>query len=95
MLFDSYKKDFNAALIAYKKEDISATVKLLTKEEYMDANATEIMQTSRNKNWVEKMPEMMKTRSNLFAVGAAHLTEDYGLINLLRQKGYTVTPVSK
>lgn len=93
MLFDSYKKDFNASIAAYKNEDITTSVNLITKDIYMDKNATKYMQIERNKNWVEKMPKMMTERSNLFAVGAAHLTDEYGLINLLRQKGYTVTPV--
>lgn len=93
MLFDSYKRNFNEAIATYKKEDISTTVALITKEEYMNENATTLMQVNRNKDWVEKMPEMMKKRGNLFAVGAAHLTNDYGIIHLLRQKGYTVTPV--
>ncbi len=93
MLFESYKKDFNEALVAYKNEDITTAVDLLTKEKYMDKNATILMQINRNKNWVEKMPQMMKERSNLFAVGAAHLTNNYGIIHLLRQQGYTLTPV--
>lgn len=93
MLFESYKKDFNKAITAYNKEDISTAVGLITKEEYMDENATALLQINRNKNWVEKMPEMMKERSNLFAVGAAHLTDDYGIIHLLKNRGYTVTPV--
>ena len=59
----------------------------------MNENATNLMQIKRNKKWVEKMPSMMKERSNLFAVGAAHLTNEYGIIHLLREKGYTVTPV--
>lgn len=93
MLFDSYKKDFNNAIQAYKKEDITTAVNLITKEIYMNENATKYMQIERNKNWVEKMPQIMEERSNLFAVGAAHLTNEYGIINLLRQKGYTITPV--
>ncbi|MGO3182180.1 MAG: TraB/GumN family protein [Aequorivita sp.] len=94
MLFDSYKEDFNKSIVAYKNEDLSTAVSFLTKEIYMDENATNIMQVNRNKNWVEKMPGMMKERSNLFAVGAAHLTSDYGLIHLLKEKGYTLTPVT-
>lgn len=92
MLFESYKKDFNNAITAYKNEDISTAVGLITKDDYMNENATTLMQMNRNKNWVEKMPVMMEGRSNLFAVGAAHLTDDYGIIHLLRKKGYTVTP---
>lgn len=94
MLFESYKKDFNKAIIAYNMEDISTAVGLITKEEYMDENATALLQINRNKDWVEKMPVMMKERSNLFAVGAAHLTNDFGIIHLLRKKGYTVTAVT-
>ena len=94
MLFDSYKKDFNVAIQSYKKEDIATTVDLITNDRYMDKNATQYMLIDRNKNWLEKIPKLMKERSNLFAVGAAHLTDDYGLIHLLRQKGYTVTPVT-
>ena len=93
LLFESYKKDFNEAIVAYKNEDITTAVDLLTKEIYMDENATNLMQVKRNKNWLEKMPQMMKEKSNLFAVGTAHLTNEYGIINLLRQRGYTVTPV--
>ena len=93
MLFESYKEDFNNAIKAYKNEDISTAVGLISKDDYMNENATILMQINRNKNWVEKMPVMMEGRSNLFAVGAAHLTDDYGIIHLLRKKGYTVTPV--
>lgn len=93
MLFEFYKKDFKKAITAYNKEDISTAVGLITKEEYLDENATALLQINRNKNWVEKMPVMMEERSNLFAVGAAHLTDDYGIIHLLKSRGYTVTPV--
>ncbi len=95
MLFDSYKKDFNNAIQAYKNEDITTAVNLITKDVYMDENATKYMQIERNNNWVEKMPQMMKERSNLFAVGSAHITNEYGIIHLLRQKGFTITPVFK
>ena len=93
MLFESYKKDLNDAIAAYKKEELTNTVNFITKEKYMDSNAMAVMQIERNKNWAEKMPQLMKEQSNLFAVGAAHLVRAYGIINLLREKGYTVTPV--
>jgi uncharacterized protein len=49
---------------------------------------------NRNENWIPKIETMAATKSSLFAVGAAHLVGDYGLITLLRKKGYTVTPVN-
>jgi uncharacterized protein YbaP (TraB family) len=93
MLFDSYKIDFNSAIKAYKHEDITAAVNLITKDKYLNENAVKYMQVERNKNWVEIMPQMMKERSNLFSIGCAHLTNESGIINLLRQKGYIITPV--
>ena len=95
MLFDSYKKDMIKSIELYLKEDLKSVAALLSKEEYMNENATEWMLTRRNNNWIEAMPSMIKSRSTLFAVGAAHLVNKNGLIYLLRQKGYTVTPVLK
>jgi uncharacterized protein YbaP (TraB family) len=37
----------------------------------------------------------MKEGSTFFAVGAAHLDGNNGLIMLLRHKGYTVKPIGK
>jgi uncharacterized protein len=90
MLFDSYKIDFNNAIEFYKEENIDKTAEMITKDKYMDANAVEHMLTIRNSNWANKMPEMMKNKSALFAVGAAHLK---GVIELLSEQGYSITPV--
>ncbi|SFU37489.1 hypothetical protein SAMN05216480_10239 [Pustulibacterium marinum] len=92
-LFETYKKDFNKAIEAYLEENITMTVGLIAQEKYMNANSTKYMLHVRNENWVHKMPEMMQEKSNLFAVGTAHLTGEKGLIQLLRQKGYNVTPI--
>ena len=47
----------------------------------------------RNANWLKKMPTLMAQMPTLFAVGAAHLTGEKGVLNLLRQAGYTVEGV--
>ncbi|MHB1278015.1 MAG: TraB/GumN family protein [Bacteroidia bacterium] len=49
--------------------------------------------TNRNRNWVEKMPGMMKNYPCFFAVGAAHLPGKNGVIALLRAQGFTVRPI--
>ena len=36
------------------------------------------------------MPGIMKDKSTLFAVGAAHLVGEKGVIELLKKAGYTV-----
>lgn len=48
---------------------------------------------NRNRNWMHKMPGMMKNSPCFFAVGAAHLPSENGVIYLLRKEGYTVRPI--
>lgn len=47
----------------------------------------------RNENWVKSMPGIMKSAPTFFAVGAAHLVGEKGLLNLLRNNGFQVSPV--
>ncbi len=47
----------------------------------------------RNENWVKSMPGIMKSTPTFFAVGAAHLVGEKGLLNLLRNNGFQVDPV--
>ncbi|WP_075603658.1 TraB/GumN family protein [Saccharicrinis aurantiacus] len=49
----------------------------------------------RNKNWIPKLDSIMQNESSFIAVGAAHLSGDNGIINLLKQKGYTVSSMNK
>lgn len=47
----------------------------------------------RNLNWVDKLVKMMPERSCLVCVGAAHLIGQQGLLQLFRDRGYTVEPM--
>ena len=47
----------------------------------------------RNAGMADAMDSIMQTKSLFAGVGAAHLANSYGMINLLREKGYTVTSV--
>ena len=50
---------------------------------------------NRNADWITKMPALMAQKPTLFAVGAAHLPGERGVLNLLRKAGYTVEGVVK
>ena len=50
---------------------------------------------NRNANWLTKMPSLMAEKPTLFAVGAAHLPGEKGVLNLLRLAGYTVEGVGR
>lgn len=47
----------------------------------------------RNQKWLPKLVETLNQEPAFIAVGAAHLAGEDGLIKLLRQEGFTVTPV--
>lgn len=77
----------------YTTEDITGLYAMTTEKELMSANTKKILLDNRNINWLKIMPEMMQKESVFFAVGAAHLAGDLGVINLLKKAGYTVKPI--
>ncbi|WES96152.1 TraB/GumN family protein [Chryseobacterium arthrosphaerae] len=79
---------------AFKNEDLKQLDTLIKDPKFMNKRQEKLVLTDRNRNWAEKMPEIMKKQSSFFAVGSGHLWGDNGLINLLKSKGYTVKPVS-
>lgn len=64
-------------------------------DEFMDSDV-EMMKKfldDRNNNWIPKIAEFSKENSIFYAVGAGHLGGDQGVLNLLKEAGYRVTPV--
>lgn len=55
---------------------------------------SDMLLKKRNEKWMNVLPDLMKRGSQFIAVGALHLPGPEGLIALLRQAGYTVTPVT-
>lgn len=79
---------------AYLSGDLDAMLAIMEDPELGgDGEWTERMLNKRNANWLRIMAGLLPTASVLIAVGAGHLPGDKGLINLLRNEGYTVKPV--
>lgn len=83
---------FKEMVDIYKRQDINAMQELMktdeTIEEYED-----VLLVKRNKNWIPIMKEMMNATPTFFAVGAGHLGGEFGVIQLLKNEGYTLRPV--
>jgi len=77
----------------YKEENLPELDRLLKDPNFMNDNQEEWLLTKRNINWAEKIPEQMTRESTFFAVGAGHLSGKNGVIQLLKDKGYTLRPV--
>lgn len=50
---------------------------------------------NRNADWAEKIPAIIGEKPTLFVVGALHLPGERGLLQLLKNKGYTVESVKE
>ena len=90
---DSVKKSFNDMLEMYKHRDLEGLNKMTSEEDEMAAYG-DLLLTSRNQKWISEMIAQAKIKPTFFAVGAAHLGNATGVINLLRERGYTVSPVN-
>jgi len=90
---DEEAKEYDKLLNAYKEQDLSKLEQITKTSDVGISSFTDILLYNRNRNWVEKLKDIMTDHSVLIAVGAGHLPGDKGLINLLRKAGYIVKPV--
>lgn len=92
--FDQYKTVFAELINAYKVENLNKLELILKDKRYGNTEESDKwMLQIRNAEWVKKMPEMMRTKSCFFAVGAGHLPGEDGILHLLKTQGYTVKPI--
>jgi len=74
-------------------EDLDGFFKMASESEDMTAEFSNLLLDQRNKNWIPEIGKFAIEKPTFFGVGALHLPGENGVINLLRQEGYTVTPV--
>ena len=53
----------------------------------------DLITEGRNQLWMERLPQTLKKGNTFIAVGSLHLAGEKGLVNLLREAGYKVTPL--
>lgn len=99
-MIDNPERAFSQAdrlLKAYERQDLKALLDLIEEKfgDTCDATEGELdrLLYTRNRMWIEKMPSVMQGASTFFVVGAGHLPGPKGVLYLLKQAGYTVSPV--
>jgi uncharacterized protein YbaP (TraB family) len=90
---DSTKQNFNQLLSLYKQKDLDALCKMLDNNNDL-SQYDDLLLNNRNKKWIPEIIEQAKLQPAFFAVGAGHLGGNKGVINLLREQGYTVLPIN-
>lgn len=92
---DAMKDETLEMLKEYEAQNINTLYQLTAEVGSGYEKYNDVLLANRNKNWISIIEKESKSASTLYAVGAAHLGGNNGLIALLRAKGYTVTPVKK
>lgn len=95
---DLLKEKMDEVQIAYHAHDINALFELSEKKLPDDPcpsteEETNAMNKNRNEKWLEKLPAIIADKPSFIAVGCLHLPGEVGLIEGLRELGYSVEPV--
>ncbi len=78
---------------AYVSEKLDELQQLMYRNDYRPEEM-KVLLDDRNDNWMATLPKLMKEQATFVAVGALHLFGQKGLIQQLKEQGYTVTPVN-
>lgn len=89
---ETVRTGFEQLLATYQSQDADGIYEYMNSEMAGNGmNASLIVK--RNQNWIPRIQKMAADQSCFFAVGSGHLGGDVGVIRLLREAGYTLTPV--
>jgi len=89
---DSSKSVLKTLLKFYVDKDVEQLQKITVSDANYGWLENSLLK-QRNQEWVPIMEQQIQQQSTFFAVGAAHLAGKDGVITLLKNKGYTVTPI--
>lgn len=87
------KSDFEHIQEIYLTQNIDSLYSFIKNENQLSITNSRVFLENRNQNWIPQMEKMIVNKSVFFAVGAAHLAGPEGLIELLIQKDYSLTPI--
>lgn len=90
---DEANKELQEMIRLYTTQNIDSMYLMIHNDSDAIANKESEFLDDRNVKWIPKMEKMMKNKRVFFAVGAAHLGGDIGVLELLRKEGFSVTPV--
>lgn len=90
---DTYKKNTLELFDLYKKQDIQSMDSLVVRSDPGMEQFMDLLLYNRNFRWADQIMGEVFDSSAIFAVGAAHLGGEKGVINLLKKKGFTLKPL--
>lgn len=88
----SAEREARAIAAAYINHDMDAILKVM-QDEIKDPKELDRMIYDRNANWIQILTKELPSESLMIVVGAGHLPGEKGLLQGLRNNGFSVTPV--
>ena len=89
---DRMSELFSQLIQSYHDQDVEGIYQL-TVENTNSAEEAALILDQRNEKWIPRIGEYSADQVVFYGVGAAHLGGPNGVINLLRESNYTVTPI--
>lgn len=86
------KESYFELLNLYLQQDIPKLIELVSGDNALTGDDS-VLLSRRNQRWLPEIEQQLKIESTFIAVGAAHLYGDSGLLALLRNRGYRITPI--
>jgi uncharacterized protein len=90
---DELKKMVGIMNTAYTSQNLDELQRLMYGSAYKPEE-TKALLDDRNNYWMQQLPALMNEQPLFVAVGALHLVGKTGLVNQLKERGYSVTPVN-
>lgn len=91
--FETQKAEYKKLMADYPKGDLEEIFEYTLHPTENNAIFLEEFYYKRNEEWLPKVERMMKENPSFLAFGLSHLEGERGLLALLKNKGYTLTPL--
>lgn len=91
--FDKQKSEYQALEAAYLRGDVDEVFEYTFHPFENNQDFINEFYFKRNHEWLLKLEKMFAENKAFVSVGVSHLEGNQGLVQLLRDKGYTLTPI--
>ncbi len=91
--FETQKSEYKKLEGAYVKGDIDKVFEYSLHPFEKNQTFIEEFYFKRNEEWLPKIEKMLEEKKSFIALGVSHLKGRKGVLNLLKEKGYTLTPI--
>lgn len=91
--FEKQKSEYLKLEVAYLRGDLDKVFEYSLHPTENNPIFIDEFYTKRNLEWLPKIAKMINSKPSFIAVGVSHLEGEKGLLNLLKEKGYTLSPL--